>query len=120
VKDHYLAHEYGFVLRDESLVNRVACPTKLVEYLYWGVLPVVITPRIGDFDAGSLRAVTLEQFLRGELPDAASRPLRMRRHNQTAVLALIASGQRALHRVQELLLGTCPPHESGVSPAPLR
>ena len=35
--------------REEILVNAVACPTKLVEYMYWGVVPVVITPNIGDF-----------------------------------------------------------------------
>ncbi|GAB3770528.1 hypothetical protein GCM10028796_37640 [Ramlibacter monticola] len=119
VKDYYLSHTYGFVLRDETLVNLVACPTKLVEYLYWGVLPVVITPRIGDFDAASLRAVTLEQFLRGELPDAAA-AAEMRRHNQTAVLALIASAQRALRQVQELLLGAGQAQETGVSPSALR
>ncbi len=47
---HYyrMAH-YGFVLRDDIPVNRVACPTKLVEYLYYGIIPVVKSPDIGDF-----------------------------------------------------------------------
>ena len=104
VKDYYLAHAYGFVLREDNLVNRVACPTKLVEYLYWGVLPVVITPRIGDFDAHAMHAVTLEQFLRGELPDPQAAAA-MRRHNQAIVLGMIASAQGALQHVQQLLLG---------------
>jgi hypothetical protein len=102
VKDFYLSHQYGFVLRDEILVNRVACPTKLVEYLYWGVLPIVITPRIGDFDAESLRGITLTQFLNGELPDTETAAA-MRRHNQVTVQAMIASAQANQDRLQQLL-----------------
>jgi hypothetical protein len=102
VKDFYLSHQYGFVLRDEILVNLVACPTKLVEYLYWGVLPVVITPRIGDFDAESLRGLTLTQFLKGELPDTETAAA-MRHHNQVTVLALIAAAQDNQDRLQKLL-----------------
>jgi hypothetical protein len=102
VKDFYLSHQYGFVLRDEILVNLVACPTKLVEYLYWGVLPIVITPRIGDFDAESLRGITLTQFLSGELPDTETAET-MRRHNQVTVQAMIASAQANQDRLQQLL-----------------
>ncbi|HBZ9267134.1 TPA: glycosyl transferase family 2, partial [Citrobacter freundii] len=39
----------GFVLRDDIIVNRVACPTKLIEYLECGVVPIVKSPDIGDF-----------------------------------------------------------------------
>ncbi len=41
----------GFVLRDDIVVNRVACPTKLIEYLECGVVPVVKSPDIGDFNS---------------------------------------------------------------------
>lgn len=102
VKGFYLTHEYGFVLRDEVLVNLVACPTKLVEYLYWGVLPIVITPRIGDFDENALRGVTLAQFVRGELPDAPTRAA-MRSHNQKMVLEIIASAQAHQAQLQHRL-----------------
>jgi len=103
VKDHYLTHNYGFVLRDEILVNQVACPTKLMEYLYWGVLPIVITPNIGDFNAQNLRGVTLEQFRAGLLPDADAAES-MRRHNQSTVLALIDAAQANQDRLQDQLL----------------
>lgn len=102
VKDFYLSHQYGFVLREEILVNLVACPTKLVEYLYWGVLPIVITPRIGDFNAESLHGITLTQFLNGELPDTETAEV-MRRHNQTTVQAMIASAQANQDRLRQLL-----------------
>ncbi|MEF7614733.1 glycosyltransferase [Aquincola sp. MAHUQ-54] len=103
VKDFYLKHEYGFILRDEVLVNLVACPTKLVEYLYWGVLPVVITPRIGDFTAETLRSITLEQFKRGEFPDAATRAA-MRAHNQRTVTSIAASARTNQDRLQRRLV----------------
>jgi hypothetical protein len=98
VKDFYLQHLYGFILRDEVLVNQVACPTKLVEYMYWGVLPIVVTPRIGDFDEESLHGITLEDFRRGALPGLEARAA-MREHNQRTVLAVLASA----HANKELL-----------------
>lgn len=39
----------GFVLRDSIIVNRVACPTKIIEYLECGVVPIVKSSDIGDF-----------------------------------------------------------------------
>lgn len=115
VKDTYLTHNYGFVLRDEILVNAVACPTKLVEYMYWGVVPIVITPNIGDFDRESLHGVTLQQFARGELPNAADADA-MRRHNQAVVRALIASAQSSRQRLQTELLGTAQTPSRPVAP----
>jgi len=41
------AADYGLLLRDESLVNRAACPVKFGEYLACGVRPV-LTPNVGD------------------------------------------------------------------------
>lgn len=102
VKDFYLQHQYGFILRDELLVNKVACPTKLVEYMYWGVLPIVVTPRIGDFDEESLHGVTLEEFQRGAFPGLEARAA-MREHNQRMVLAVLASAQANQNLLQQLL-----------------
>lgn len=45
---YQLAH-YGFVLRDDHVLNRVANPTKLVEYLTFGITPIVMLEQIGDF-----------------------------------------------------------------------
>jgi glycosyltransferase involved in cell wall biosynthesis len=41
------AADYGLLLRQDDLVNRVACPVKFGEYLACGVRPVV-TPYVGD------------------------------------------------------------------------
>ena len=46
-KYYEIAH-YGFILRDEHLLNRVAAPTKLVEYLHHGLVPIVKYEVVGD------------------------------------------------------------------------
>ena len=47
---YYQSAHYGFIMRDDMLINRVACPTKLVEYLIYGIIPIVKSSRIGDFE----------------------------------------------------------------------
>lgn len=102
VRDYYLRHQYGFVLRELDIVNAVACPTKLVEYLYWGVLPIVITPRIGDFDETNLSGILLKNFENGFFPNAETAK-KMRQRNQASVLDLIASAQFYQDRLRKLL-----------------
>lgn len=104
VKNFYLACSFGFVLREPVLVNRVACPTKLIEYLYWGVVPIVITPSIGDFDETSIRTVKLSQFLSGELPDESTLQS-MREHNRNAVDALVQASEKSKRVLADLLVG---------------
>lgn len=42
--------DYGLLLRNDSITNRVAAPTKFAEYLACG-LKVIISPGIGDYSA---------------------------------------------------------------------
>ena len=69
----YGAADLGLILRDDSPVNRVACPTKLAEYLHFGLVPVVRSPRLGDFQELGYAYITEEEFREGFIPDAASR-----------------------------------------------
>jgi glycosyltransferase involved in cell wall biosynthesis len=39
--------DFGFIIRENNLVNKVSCPVKCLEYLSTGVLPF-ITPYVGD------------------------------------------------------------------------
>lgn len=119
VKNYYLKHNFGFILREPNLVNLVACPTKLVEYLYWGVLPIVITPRIGDFDETNLSCLTLEAFVSGQFPDEKT-AIQMRRINQDSVLALISSSQSYQERLRRLLLESSQKHDTVHFAAPMR
>lgn len=49
LKYYYSIANYGYILRDESILNKLACPTKLIEYMYYGIIPIVLFEDIGDF-----------------------------------------------------------------------
>ena len=102
VPDHYLTCTYGFVLRDPVLLNQVACPTKLVEYLYWGVIPIVLTPEIGDFAELGFAFVSLEKFRSGRLPDDTE-AARMRAINRQVVEKLIEACEAELSTLRQVL-----------------
>lgn len=69
VSKYYAAAKYGFLLRDDVVVNRVACPTKCVEYISNGVIPVLKSKDIGDFLEFGLKGVDWQDFSVGRLPD---------------------------------------------------
>lgn len=49
LKYYYSIANYGYILRDKNILNKVACPTKLIEYMYYGIIPIVLYDDIGDF-----------------------------------------------------------------------
>lgn len=53
---------YVFVLRDDILVNQVACPTKIVEYLNYGIKPIVLSEKIGDFKEYGYEYIFINQL----------------------------------------------------------
>jgi hypothetical protein len=59
----YAAADVGFVLREPTLMNEVAMPTKLVEYIRYGVVPIVLSPEIGDFTQLRYKYLTIEDLL---------------------------------------------------------
>ncbi|MCM5572373.1 glycosyltransferase [Burkholderiaceae bacterium FT117] len=69
----YAECHYGFILRDDIVVNHVACPTKLIEYLAMGIVPIVDCEDIGDFRELGMRFVRLADFVAGRIPDEATR-----------------------------------------------
>ena len=73
LKNVYRRAQYGFVLRDDIIINRVACPTKLVDYCAYGVVPIMLSDRIGDFGKYGLRFVYYYDFLNNRLPDEKMR-----------------------------------------------
>jgi hypothetical protein len=59
---YYRRADFGFLLRDDNIVNRVAAPTKLIEYLSCGIIPIVISPNIGDYLSYGYEFLTLDNF----------------------------------------------------------
>jgi len=91
VLEEYKACHYGFVLRDDIVVNNVACPTKLIEYLRYGIVPVLSTMNIGDFAAMGMEYISATAFGKGDLPDENER-LRMAEKNYEVLEILSDAG----------------------------
>ncbi|GFO56564.1 hypothetical protein GMSM_35710 [Geomonas sp. Red276] len=100
---YYAQADLGFVLRDDDLVNRVACPTKLVEYLSCGVIPIVIQPAIGDFDTFGYCYLTLADFLHQELP-SPERLEEMREKNYRVIEEMKSSALSEMQRLVNLCM----------------
>jgi hypothetical protein len=101
VYGYYAGADYGFVLRDDTVVNRVACPTKLVEYLSCGVIPIVIQPRIGDFLENGYSYLTLERFVSGDFPSEQELQ-EMKANNYRVVASMKSAALLQLQRLTEL------------------
>lgn len=69
--EYYSWADYGFCLREHSPVNKVSCPTKLIEYAASGIIPIIDSDEIGDFFAMGGKAVTLKQLLQNPPPEKA-------------------------------------------------
>lgn len=95
----YAQADYGFILRDDTVVNRVACPTKLVEYMQCGVVPIVLQPEIGDFAAAGYAYLTLDRFLAEDIPSADELD-QMRLRNLKVVANLAARSAAELERLK--------------------
>lgn len=63
LEEYYKSAKYGFILREDVNVNNVACPTKLIDYLCNGVVPVVKSPNIGDFAILGYKYITYTDLL---------------------------------------------------------
>ena len=63
--EEYKTCDFGFVLRDPDPVNLVACPTKIIEYLRFGIIPVLKTTEIGDFVNMGMRYIPYTDVLQG-------------------------------------------------------
>lgn len=68
LKEIYKKANFGIVLRNESPVNFVACPTKLYEYMACAIVPIVRTPNMGDFLELGFKYITEKEALKGNFP----------------------------------------------------
>lgn len=59
---YYKKADYAFILRDDNIVNNVANPTKLVEYLFYGIIPIVLSPKIGDYLNLGYEYLSIDKF----------------------------------------------------------
>lgn len=83
----YAESSYGILCREANIVNRVACPTKLVEYLQAGLLPVMGSLEVGDFEELGMQSVPIEFLSANALPEG-KRLLEMVEKNYEVLRAL--------------------------------
>ena len=88
VKDLCEKAHYGLLLREDNIVNRVSSPTKLVEYLAYGVVPVLISTAIGDFSDLGMKHISLADLESGNLPTEEER-LRLVKENYECLDKLV-------------------------------
>jgi glycosyltransferase involved in cell wall biosynthesis len=62
LKTYYRAAHYGFMMRGDINVSRASCPTKMIEYMYYGIIPIIVTRKIGDFDEMGFESVLYQEF----------------------------------------------------------
>lgn len=62
LRGYYQSAHYGFMMRDDLLINRVACPTKMVEYLFYGITPIVKSSDVGDFEEMGYEFIRFQDF----------------------------------------------------------
>ena len=78
IQKTYQSAHYGFILRDDNTLNRVACPTKIMEYIQFGIIPIMKFADIGDFVKSGLNYIPVESFTDGILPDETERRIMAR------------------------------------------
>jgi hypothetical protein len=61
--------KFGFLLRDDHVLNKVACPTKLIQYFYFGIIPIIKFSSIGDFGNLKFSYIDLEEFRNNKIPN---------------------------------------------------
>jgi hypothetical protein len=59
---YYIAANYGIMFRDEHTLNVVASPTKLSEYLYYGMIPILTSTHVGDFVSLGIDYLNVDKF----------------------------------------------------------
>lgn len=98
VHRYYREHRFGLVLREDVVVNRVACPTKLTEYLQHDIVPIVDLEEIGDFMSLGYRHVRYDD----RLPDEAEW-MEMAQENRAVLEKLRKKYQDGANRLRAAL-----------------
>jgi glycosyltransferase involved in cell wall biosynthesis len=99
----YKSCHFGFLLRDDHVINRVSCPTKLIEYLAFGILPILLNDHIGDFYKMGIKYIPLYDFRSKNLPDDNCMKA-MIEHNFIIYQSLLQLQQKEIETLKEIFL----------------
>lgn len=107
----YAECHYGFILREDIIVNHAACPTKLIEYLAMGIVPIVDCENMGDFKSMGMQFVPLNDLLQGNLPNEAQRA-EMAQQNFVIYERLREVRKQGARDISDLLAGDRQQHDT--------
>ncbi len=113
LQQEYQQCQYGFLLRQDITVNHVACPTKLIEYMEYGIIPIMSTSRVGDFVQNGMQYVSLNDFIHGKLPSEQERKAIATR-NREVLKCCLEKQRTGSIQLQRLLFGESVDVDSGV------
>ena len=102
LSDYYKSMDFGYILRDDCIVNNVACPTKIIEYFEYGIIPIVLQPIIGDFQDLGYSYILNDDFVKGNLP-SNDELLNMRKNNYRILKHLYELQQNGKKDLENLL-----------------
>jgi hypothetical protein len=102
--NEYAKMDAGFVLRDDIPVNQAAMPTKLIEYMTYGVAPIVLSPNIGDFPQHGYGYLLLDELFDPEKVAPAALE-KIRRANFKALASIGAVTQQAKTALRAVITG---------------
>ena len=104
VEEYYKKNDFGVVLREEHIINRVACPTKLVEYMQNGLIPIVLTPKIGDFAELGYKYIQINLIDVGSMEISNEELRRMAEHNQKIIKKINKKTDKELKWLNSIII----------------
>ena len=106
LKEAYKSAQYGFVLRDDIIVNNVACPTKMIDYIKYDIVPIMKSPCVGDFARYGMEYLPINDFLENRFPSEEDR-LEMCRKNKLIIDKLLEEYREGKNRVKQIINTKC-------------
>lgn len=103
VFNYYSKNIFGLVIRKKNIVNKVSCPTKLIEYMETSILPVVEYTDIGDFKQLGYKYILSKDLINGTLPPYDD-ILKMLRKNLQVINKLQNQTTKGISKLREAIL----------------
>lgn len=98
----YPKYHYGFLLRENVIVNKAACPTKLLEYLAYGIVPILDFENIGDFKSLGMKFIHIKDLEEGKfLPIKKHKEFAL--HNLNLLNSLKITAETNMNKLKLLL-----------------
>lgn len=99
--ERYKDADLGIIFRDDITVNNVANPTKLNEYIAMGIVPIMTSNQIGDFEEMRYEYVSFSDGLEGVDKDKLHE---MSQFNSSIYLRSLGAIQDGKNKVIDLIM----------------